>query len=68
MDLARYDELRARAAAFVDDVLIPLEVTAEVDGGGLSPENQQLIRDRSVEAGLQGAKQILTSLDGRIPR
>lgn len=54
MDLARHDELRARAAAFVDDVLIPLEVTAEVDGGGLSPANQQLIRDRAVESGLQG--------------
>jgi len=47
-------ELRERAAAFVDEVLIPLEVTAELAGGPLSAADQQLIRDESLARGLQG--------------
>ncbi len=47
-------ELRDRAAAFVDEVLIPLEVTAELAGGPLPAADQQLIRDESLARGLQG--------------
>ena len=78
MDLAPHDDLRARATAFVDEVLIPLEVTAELNRGGLSAANQQLIRDRAVEAGLQGGLHLrehggrvdaaLAVVDGRRPR
>ena len=50
------EELRERAAAFVDEVLIPLEVKAEINGGPLSPEDQALIRRASLDAGLQGGR------------
>ena len=50
------EELRERAAAFVDEVLIPLEVRAEINGGPLSPEDQALIRRASLDAGLQGGR------------
>ena len=50
------DELQQRAARFVDDVLIPLEVTAELAGGPLSEANQQRVRRLSLEAGLQGGR------------
>jgi acyl-CoA dehydrogenase len=49
-------ELQQRAARFVDDVLIPLEVTAELAGGPLPAEDQQRIRRLSLEAGLHGGR------------
>ena len=49
-----YDDLRARAAAFVDEVLIPVEVTAELAGGPLPQEVQLMIRQKSMEQRLQG--------------
>ncbi len=49
-------ELRQRAARFVDEVLIPLEVTAELAGGPLSPADQQQVRQAALEAGLQGGR------------
>lgn len=50
----QYAELRSRAAAFVDEVLIPLEVTAELAGGPLPEDAQRLIREESLARGLQG--------------
>jgi acyl-CoA dehydrogenase len=50
----QYADLQARAAAFVDEVLIPLEVTAELAGGPLPVEAQALIRDKSMEYGVHG--------------
>jgi len=50
----RHQDLQARAASFVDDVLIPLEVTAELAGGPLPPESQQLIREKAFEYGVNG--------------
>ena len=47
-------DLQARAAAFVDEVLIPLEVTAELAGGPLPPEAQEFIRAKSMEYGVHG--------------
>ena len=48
------EELRARASAFVDEVLIPLEVTAELAGGPLPAEDQARIRSQALERGLHG--------------
>ena len=53
------DELRERAARFVDEVLIPLEVTAELAGGPLSADHQKLVREASLSAGLQGGRHAL---------
>jgi acyl-CoA dehydrogenase len=55
-DRAAEDELRERAARFVDDVLIPLEVTAELAGGPLSAAHQRRIRQAAMRAGLQGGR------------
>jgi acyl-CoA dehydrogenase len=49
-----YADLQARAAALVDEVLIPLEVTAELAGGPLPAEAQALIREKSMEYGVHG--------------
>ena len=49
-----YADLQSRAAALVDEVLIPLEVTAELAGGPLPAEAQALIREKSVEYGVHG--------------
>jgi alkylation response protein AidB-like acyl-CoA dehydrogenase len=48
------EELRQRAATFVDQVLAPLEVTAEVAGGGLPEADQARIRQEALAARLQG--------------
>jgi len=48
------EELHARASAFVDEVLIPLEVTAELAGGPLPVEDQARIRGEALERGLHG--------------
>ena len=48
------EELRARASAFVDEVLIPLEVTAELAGGPLPAEDQSRIRSEALKRGLHG--------------
>ncbi|HWH66598.1 MAG TPA: acyl-CoA dehydrogenase family protein, partial [Gaiellales bacterium] len=45
-------ELRARAAAFVDEVLIPLELTAELAGGRLPEADRRHVRDQARERGL----------------
>lgn len=50
----RHAELQARAAAFVDEVLIPLEVTAELNGGPLPLQEQVRIRRAAMEAGISG--------------
>jgi alkylation response protein AidB-like acyl-CoA dehydrogenase len=47
-------ELQARAAAFVDEVLIPLEVTAERRGGGLPDEDVARIRAEALARRLIG--------------
>jgi len=51
---ARQAELQAKAAAFVDEVLIPLEVSAELNGGPLQPAQQERIRRAAIEAGISG--------------
>ncbi len=43
-----------RAARFVDEVLIPLEVEAERAGGPLSAQRQALIREQALAYGVQG--------------
>ena len=55
-------ELAERAAAFVDDVLIPLELAAELAGGGLAPADQDRIRRAALDAGLHGGRH--TRADG----
>jgi len=45
-------ELRRRAAAYVDEVLIPLEVTAELAGGRLSEQDRTRVRDEAHSRGL----------------
>ena len=50
------DEWRQRAARFVDDVLIPLEVTAELAGGPLSAADQERVRSLALAAGLHGGR------------
>jgi acyl-CoA dehydrogenase len=47
-------ELRARAAAYVDEVLIPLEVTAELAGGRLGEADRARVRDEARARGLDG--------------
>lgn len=47
-------QLRERAAAFVDEVLIPLEVTAELAGGPLPVADQERVRAKAVEYGVHG--------------
>jgi hypothetical protein len=49
-------ELQQRATQFVDDVLIPLEITAELAGGALSPADRSRLRRSALEAGLQGGR------------
>ncbi|MBU6244387.1 MAG: acyl-CoA dehydrogenase [Actinomycetales bacterium] len=51
---ARHADLQARAAAFVDEVLIPLEVTAELNGGSLDAHEQERIRQAAIDAGISG--------------
>lgn len=48
------EELRERASVFVDEVLIPLEITAELAGGPLPPDAQSRIRSEALGRGLQG--------------
>lgn len=48
------EELRERASVFVDEVLIPLEITAELAGGPLPPDAQSRIRSEALNRGLQG--------------
>ena len=50
------EHLRRRAAAFVDDVLLPLEVPAELAGGRLPAADQQRICAAALDAGLQGGR------------
>jgi acyl-CoA dehydrogenase len=52
------DELRDRAARFVDEVLIPLEVTAELAGGPLTAADQQRVRQEALKAGLHGGRHV----------
>jgi acyl-CoA dehydrogenase len=47
-------DLQARARAFVDDVLIPLEVPAERSGGRLPAEDVERIRSEALARGLSG--------------
>ena len=47
-------ELSDRARAFVDEVLIPLEVKAETAGGKLPAEDVRRIRDEALARGLSG--------------
>lgn len=47
-------ELRDRAAAFVDEVLLPLEVPAELAGGPLDEASVARIRSEALARGLQG--------------
>ncbi len=57
MDLTLTDaqlELQARSRAFVQQVLLPLEVEFERSGGRLSPEVRIAIREASIAAGLVG--------------
>jgi alkylation response protein AidB-like acyl-CoA dehydrogenase len=42
-------ELRARAAAYVDEVLIPLEVPAELAGGDLPAEDRRRVGEEAVK-------------------
>jgi acyl-CoA dehydrogenase len=48
------NDVAVRAARFVDEVLIPLEVEAELAGGPLAPERQEHIRQRALEFGVHG--------------
>jgi acyl-CoA dehydrogenase len=50
------EELRERAARFVDEVLIPLEVTAELAGGPLPAAERRRVADLALAAGLQGGR------------
>jgi acyl-CoA dehydrogenase len=49
-------ELARRAERFTDDVLIPLELTAELAGGPLPLAMRQRIRDEALAAGLHGGR------------
>lgn len=49
-------ELQQRTAAFVDEVLVPLEVRAELAGGRLPAEDQKRVRTAALAAGLQGGR------------
>jgi acyl-CoA dehydrogenase len=50
----RTEELRKRAAAFVEDVLMPLEVTAELAGGPLPADQAARVREQGLAHGMQG--------------
>jgi alkylation response protein AidB-like acyl-CoA dehydrogenase len=50
------EKLRRRTATFVDKVLAPLEVTAELAGGGLPEADQSRIRQAALAARLQGGR------------
>jgi hypothetical protein len=50
----RTEELRKRAAAFVEDVLMPLEVTAELAGGPLPPDKAAMVREQGLAYGMHG--------------
>ena len=50
------EELRLRAAAFVDQVLAPLEVAAELAGGGLPAADQERVRRAALAARLHGGR------------
>jgi len=52
----REAELRARAAAFVEDVLMPLEVRAELAGGPLPADDVGRIRAASLAARVHGGR------------
>ena len=47
-------DLRERAARFVDETLIPLELEAERNGGPLPPEKARAVSTRARELGLVG--------------
>ena len=47
-------ELRERARAFVDELLIPNEELAELSGGRIPEELRERIKNESIEAGLSG--------------
>ena len=47
-------DLRKRAARFVDETLIPLELEAERNGGPLPPEKAKSVSSRARELGLVG--------------
>ena len=51
---ATHSGLQARAAAFVDEILIPLEISAELNGGPLPKADQDRIRQASFEYGVSG--------------
>jgi acyl-CoA dehydrogenase len=51
---ATHSGLQARAAAFVDEILIPLEISAELNGGPLPKADQDRIRQASFEYGVNG--------------
>src|SRR5687768_6785109 len=55
-EYAAEEDLRQRAARFVDEVLIPLEVTAELAGGPLPAAERQRVADLALAAGLQGGR------------
>jgi acyl-CoA dehydrogenase len=57
-------ELRERAAGYVDEVLVPLEVTAELAGGRLSGDDRARVRDEARTRGLDGGNHP-TELGGR---
>ena len=57
-------ELRERAAAFVDEVLIPLELTAELAGGRLPEADRRHVRDQARERGLDSGNHAV-ELGGR---
>ena len=48
------ERLRATAEAFVDEVLLPLEVAAELAGGPLDEASVRRIRSEALARGLQG--------------
>jgi acyl-CoA dehydrogenase len=52
----REAELRERAAAFVDEVLLPLEVPAELAGGRLPAADVERIRKASLAARVHGGR------------
>ena len=58
-------ELRARAAAFLDEVLIPLELTAELAGGRLPEADRRHVRDQARERGLDEAAGTVLELSDR---
>lgn len=50
------EELRARAERYVDEVLLPLEVPAELAGGPLPAADQERIRRTALEVRLHGGR------------